>query len=320
MLTIVGDPHFKPENLHKQEKIFELVEFLGNPTVILGDLLHTKEIIKGSCINTLINLLKKSKLHFYILIGNHDYFNLQCTEHSLEPLKLLPNVTIIDTPREIIIENIPCYFIPYTHSIEVFKNRVDIAKLQHKPEILFLHQGINNFDFGNGFIETNGTELKDLSSFPLIISGHFHKYQAKDNLLYLGTPFSHDFGEANQDKFLATLNIPAKEINLIPTKLEQHRTWYIKTPEDLKNISDINPTDSNRIIIEGKKEDFVSVDYLPFKSQGIQIIEKFSNSTFEQLTLNPPENSLDFFLTWAKEVKKLPEGIIAAGIQILKNV
>jgi hypothetical protein len=43
--SLVADIHAQNTNLDKVGKVFDLVEDLGNPVIILGDLLHTKAIM-----------------------------------------------------------------------------------------------------------------------------------------------------------------------------------------------------------------------------------------------------------------------------------
>ncbi len=216
--TIIGDPHVKNGNLDLFWELAKLVEDKGNPAIWLGDFLDTKEVIRGKCINALIDYFKSSKLYHTILIGNHDWFNLDCKEHSLEALKLLSNVTIIDTPA-----HTPGQigYLPYIHDREELKKAIKQMEKDH-VRILIAHLELPSFDFGNGHICKDGLSLKSLSKFKHVISGHFHKHQQKDNITYPGTPFSHTFGEANQIKCIGTLNTKTGDLKLETTPFRRH--------------------------------------------------------------------------------------------------
>ena len=115
--TIVGDPHAKPGNEAEMLQLFAMVEELGLPTIWVGDLLDTKEVIRSKCLNLYYRYFKESKLPHTILVGNHDWHNLECKEHSLETLKELPNETIVDTPMW----KDGMILIPYIHNPEMVR-------------------------------------------------------------------------------------------------------------------------------------------------------------------------------------------------------
>lgn len=315
-LTVVGDCHFQPSNLDKQRQLFAKIKELGNPVIFLGDLLHTKEIIRGSCLNALMYMIRDLNLRTYILVGNHDLFNLHSEEHSLESLKMLQNVTIFDKPSVGVENNVVMGFIPYIHELSKFRETAGEI-LANKPKILFLHQGITGFDYGNGFIEKNGIASEELSEIPMVVSGHFHKFQKEGNILYLGTPFSHDFGETDQKKYIAVLDLEKSDIQLIPTRMPEHRTFYVRTLEDLIQLEKMKKTDHNRIILCGEKEALSSADLRRFPAQ---ILERYSqtgakkqNEFFEK---RGPEASFQY---WAKSIKKFSDELVELGLEIIKE-
>src|SRR5690242_16327259 len=195
--TIVGDPHITHKSLERSKKLFEIVEELGKPVIWLGDMLDTKEVIRGKCQNFLFDYFLRSKLGHTVLVGNHDYFNLDCKEHSLQALSIFPNVVVVDKPIQF--DN--SLFIPYIH--DPLKLDAALKPFENKELNLFGHLEVRDFDYGNGQICTSGTSLERLKGFKRVISGHFHKYQEMGNLVYLGTPMSHSFGESNQIKYIA---------------------------------------------------------------------------------------------------------------------
>ena len=316
-LTIVGDPHFKNDNLDLQRKLFDKIESLANPVVILGDLLHSKEIIRGNSLNELVGLLRKSKLPFFILVGNHDLFNLNSKEHSLEALKLIPNVRIFDSSSMIEVDGQKLHFIPYIHSIEAFRAELDKVKTP-KESILFLHAAVNDFDYGNGFMEKHGINIEELSKFKLVISGHFHKYAKKENLTYLGTPFSHDFGESDQKKYIGILSTKSLKMKLINTELPEHVTFVVEEEKDLEKLKQIDYKNFNRIILAGYADELSRIDLGEYLEKKVIVIERYKPRTNQEIKPLNFEDCLSSFETWAKEVKKLDSDFIESGLEILK--
>jgi len=306
--TICGDLHCKPDNLDKVQKLFMLLESLGLPVIMLGDTLDTKELIRGQCMNLLYRLLKDSKLHWYFIIGNHCWFNLHCQQHSLEVLKSLENVTIIDKPTEV--ENVT--MMPFYSDYNVLPHWINNAK----GEYLIAHLDVKGFNYGNGIQSNEGLELADLSKFKKVISGHYHEFQQNGNLLYLGTPFSHSFGESNQDKYLAKFNSENGNIELIKTDFPRHVTVEL----DLNNPVKLNLDhyDHNRIIIKGTREQLDAFDSKPY--EGFKIIQECVTNLANS-ALKETQSHEEIYEKWYKDVKKETDPLLFnLGLKILREV
>jgi len=330
-LTIVGDPHAKPDNLDKIEQLFGIVNELGNETIWMGDMLDTKEVVRSRCLNTWLDQFKGSRLRHTILVGNHDWHNLECKEHSLRPLEELPGVTVVSKPKIIQFEEVTLVrkaqvpsmgFMPYYHDFAKF--RYDL-KVIGDVKILFIHQGITGFDYGNGYIAHNEIDLPELKSFPMVISGHFHKYQQKDNLTYLGTPFSHSFGESNQEKFIAVLDTETQELELISTPFPKHRTTTVNVSGD--GYDDMNrlklvgasPEDYWRVILTGSQEKISLFRKEAFPD--VKWIEKPDQSGAQSdLVMTESDSNEVKFKKWAEEVKEFDEDTVNLGIEIIRSI
>lgn len=309
-LTIVGDPHAKNDNLEKIGEIFDLIEELGNTTIILGDLFHFKEVIRGKCLNFVFERLSQSKLEFILLVGNHDWFNLECTEHSLELFKQLPNVKVIDrqltTPY--------ATYLPYTHDLEKLREALAEVPANH---VLFMHQGVTGFDYGNGHIAENELPLDALKNFPLVISGHFHKFQRKGNLVYPGTPFSHDFGESNQEKVIAVLDTETLELELKPTNLPQHITVEVDVDSGEPSI-ETRPGDIVRAVLTGSEAGIKAFDKTAHPN--VKFIERPRTEKANTEAVSETDSNVQKFFSWAQDVKSLDDETIVLGMQILNEV
>ena len=308
LYTIIGDPHAKPDNLDKIDQLFDKIEELGNDCIILGDLLDTKEVVRGKCLNKYIERIKQSTHKFYLLVGNHDWFNLSCEAHSLEPLKLLDNVVVVDNP----LETQDFIAIPYMHDKEKLSQIVATFVTKKKP--LFCHVDMMNFDYGNGFISEHGLTVKDFKGYPMVISGHYHKAQSEENFTYLGTPFSHSFGESNQEKYIGVYDSDNNHLDLFETNFPKHITVEIEAAVDVR--TNLNPNDYNRVIIKGNKEDIARVPRI----SGIKYIERLTRASNSGIVIGEGLTPMSQFELWAKEVKKFSPDLIKKGLEILKDV
>jgi DNA repair exonuclease SbcCD nuclease subunit len=319
--TVVGDIHCKLENLDKVKLLFEIIESLGNPTILLGDLLDTKDLVRARCLNLYYECFSKSKLEFTVLVGNHDLINIDRKDHALTPLCALKNVTIVDEPY--ISTNY--LFLPYNKSLSELSESVIHAK-ESEIKFIFGHLDIQNFNYGNGIISQEGFKLEDFKGFKRVLLGHYHCFQTKDNLTYLGTPFSHSFGESDQTKYIGILDIEINQLELLETPFPKHRTFEINcdavTPNSLEfkdlmeNSFKINMNDYNRIILSGSSYNISQVQ----RQAGIKYIEKPTISKVQKFNIDETLTHEQQFRKWSELIKKYDGKTLELGMEILKNV
>jgi hypothetical protein len=262
-------------------------------------------LIRGKCLNTIYRRVSKSNLKYTFLIGNHCWFNLECKEHSLEPLKALPNVVIVDEP--LVLDGIAC--IPYTHDLE--KLDAIISNLPRIP--FFAHIDAPGFDYGNGAISERGISLDKLRSFPIVISGHYHKYQKRGNLVYLGTPISHSFGESNQDKYIGIFDSNNHKLELLEQNFPKHITLTIDCddPTDLPEIGN----DYYRVLLTGSEQAILKYP----RRQGIRYVETPTSIAKNSSAVNEFQSPEIQFAEWVKH-RKLSKDIEELGLQVLRDV
>lgn len=310
------------------KSLTDQVEARGNPCVWLGDMLDTKEVIRGKCLNFWYEYFSQSKLHHTILVGNHDWFNLECEDHSLKTLKTLKNVNVVDKYQHTTGQ---AAYVPYIHDQKELKKVLARLK-KDSVKYVFGHFEIKNFDYGNGRLCEEGLTAKSFASFQMVISGHFHKFQELKNIIYLGTPFSHSFGESNQDKFIAEMDLSTGQIEYIKTTLPQHLT--IEFDCDILNetcdhvLLDYTskfPTKENyyRVILGGKQENinrFPKYMYLDPGELNIKFVERPSDAGIIDVDIEDTATNEVQFTKWAKDIKGLEDDTIELGLQIMGAV
>lgn len=320
-ITVVGDPHITPKSLEKGIALFEMVEHLGNEVIWLGDLLDTKEVVRGSCLNAFYDYFSKSKLQHTVLVGNHDWFNLDCKDHSLKPLSALSNVHIVDKAQRYPDQDVYC--LPYIHDKAALKKELDKIPTD---SVIFGHLEVAGFDFGNGHLcEDPALTYEDLSVFRAVISGHFHKYQRKDKFIYLGTPFSHSFGETDQEKYLGVYNTKTNEMELLRTPFERHVT--LKLPLNKYDHKDIlasflrsNQANVVRVQLFGTDHEINTFDKSEFSNYKIKYDHKPSDSVETGVSLDESLNNKNQFITWSKDIKQMDEATMNLGLSILEQL
>ncbi len=315
--TVVGDVHSTHKNLEKVRQLFDIVEALGKPTIFLGDLLDTKEVVRGKCLNLYFEYFQNSKLNHIVLVGNHDFFNLECEDHSLKPLKSLKNVLVIDKIQELN----GFHFFPYGHNKDVIRQNLS-AITNKKDKVVIGHFDISGFDYGTGYMCEDGLSVDDFKGFKQVISGHFHKYQILKNILYLGTPFSHSFGEANQNKYLATYKVDTNEINLIPTVFPRHMSIDLNLDKEdphgvLQLFLQENKDNIKRVRLYGTEDQCASFDRSKYSEYSIKFEDKSESSKIYS-TLDESSGNKSQFTEWAKTIRNLDPETTKIGLSILE--
>ena len=320
--TIIGDPHITPKSLDKGTELFRMVESWGLPTIWLGDFLDTKEVIRGKCLNLLYEYFSKSQLQHIILIGNHDWFNLDCQDHALKSLAALKNVRIIDEVAKH--PTLPFVFFPYIH--DKAKLREELQKYSNQDLVAFGHFEVSGFDFGNGHLCEDGIITHDdFKGFKRVISGHFHKLQTTGNFTYLGTPFSHSFGEANQDKVTGNYELSTDTLSLTPTDFPRHLSVKIDLSKKgaEKKLAEFlagNERNHVRVQLHGNPEDVVKLDKSKYTEFGIKWEDKSDSPVDSKVNLDETLDNKSQFQEWAKNIKNLDSDTVSLGLSILEAV
>lgn len=313
--TVIGDPHITLKSLDRAQELFRIVETQGRDCIWLGDILDTKEVIRGKCLNAFNNYIKSSELRHIILVGNHDYFNLECEDHSLQVLKNLPNVVIVDKYYS----EQGIAFIPYIHDQSALKSVLEAIT----ERTLFCHVDVSGFDYGNGHICENGLKLEDLSKFKRVVSGHFHKFQRTKNLTYLGSPFSHSFGESDQIKFIAEYDVVNDDLIMMETGLPQHRTFkYLELSSSdrapLFDFIEIHKNDIIRVELHGTQQE---INAFPRENAyNIKWVPKPTETSNNKIVLEEGTDNHQQFVKWAKEVRNLDQDTVELGLKILEGI
>ena len=203
---IIGDPHFKVNNtVDTDEMTIQLINIINEKqpdfVIVLGDVLDRHENIHMTPLIKSVALLRQIQdlVPLYVIIGNHDRKNNKVylnEEHPFTALKYWNNTFIIDTVKQFTIKNLIFTMVPYV-APGLFLEALNTVEWQEST-CIFCHQEFKGAQMG-AFTSVDGDDWAPES--PYIISGHIHDYQKlQNNILYLGTPIQHSFGDAPNKK------------------------------------------------------------------------------------------------------------------------
>jgi DNA repair exonuclease SbcCD nuclease subunit len=163
--------------------------------LFLGDYNHTRASINVQTLQFGLRALEKLNDNFdqtFFIPGNHDlYYRDKRDVHSVEWAKHLPKVTIVNN-----------WFNEGDVVIAPWLVGQDWKKLQTlSGKYLFGHFELPHF-FMNALVEMpdhGELQREHLNGFETVYSGHFHKRQFRDNIIYIGNAFPHNYADAGDD-------------------------------------------------------------------------------------------------------------------------
>jgi len=306
-IVLYSDPHFdnraqfgkyesNPEfpgcnsRFHETAKSFRSALAYANANdcealFILGDIFHTRGHVAVPVYNGVYRLLEeasKGTVPVYIYPGNHDFVDLKAmhAEHSLHSLFMYGSVcTLVDQPSLIETDSFAVGIIPFSMDLDA----ITLASQQLYPwaskrlrpntkqTALMLHHSVNGAVTGpHEWQMPNRLNVADLNqSWDNIFSGHYHKHQSIEKLVYVGAPLQHDFGEREY--------IPGF-IHLLPDG-----TW-----KHIENIASprfvITETEDSRVISTLDNRNYNVVRWYGEDKEG----EKLRESTNALVEIKPP--------------------------------
>lgn len=142
-------------------------------------------------------MLNDLNIPIFFVIGNHDLFNRNSREiHSTICLNEFSNFTMITEPTiipEIIGSPLLCPYLFHNEYPELLKFK--------KTKTWFGHFEFKDFVVtGSGIKMPTGPDPTQFKGPKYIFSGHFHKRQKGNNIIYIGNTFPTSFGDVGDNE------------------------------------------------------------------------------------------------------------------------
>lgn len=164
--------------------------------IFMGDWYQNRASINVSTLNYSYRGAKELNdlnIPVFVIIGNHDLYHRTSRDvYSTVNFHAFSNFTVITAPTYI--ENIGsgALLCPY-----IFQEEYPSILRYLNLETWFGHFEFRGFEVTTyGFRLDTGPNHSDFNGPKYIFSGHFHKRQVEDNIVYIGNAFPMDFGDA----------------------------------------------------------------------------------------------------------------------------
>ena len=272
--------------------------------ICAGDFFHTKaKAYAPHVIQARLRLKDwyKSGLTHYMIVGNHDMSNQTNSMNSIifafnEYAKIIPDYFFFD------VEDTRIHLMSYTNKL--FPHFI---LSEEKRNVLIAHLDIIGFTLSNGYHSTLGFKKSDLKEFDLVITGHYHKHQKRDNIVYIGSTHQTSFSDCGQDRGFIVFDTDTLEYEFIKNKrAPEYKILSIKKYEDINSCDIYNK--------------FLRIKLLSHRISIIKLKELLFEKGALSVDIIPPENAKEIGKYCDKALSDIPSEIAAAYINSLNNL
>jgi len=225
--------------------------------IFLGDWHHNRASLNISTMKYSLDGLRKLSAAFekvYVILGNHDLFYRESRDvNSVEFVEELENVVLV---RDKLVEGDVAIV-----SWLVGEEWKKVPKI--KTKYMFGHFELPAFKL-NAMVEMpdhGGLKGNMFANQDYVFTGHFHKRQVRDNVIYMGNAFPHNFSDAWDDdrgwmflewdkepEFFAWPNAPKYKTITLSTLLDEPEKYLLpKTSAKISLDIDISYEEANFI-------------------------------------------------------------------------
>lgn len=176
-----------------------VVENKCDAICFMGDWFENRNAINVQTLNKSFAGLEKLDdlgLPIYFVIGNHDlYHRSNRAEFSTFHFSKFKNVVLVSEATQVG----DMMFFPYLFKDEYPATAALIAS--KKPKYVFGHFEFRNFIItGADRKMEHGPDHTQFGGPNFVFSGHYHKRQANDNVIYIGNTFPTNYGDQSDDE------------------------------------------------------------------------------------------------------------------------
>lgn len=253
---LVGDMHFGAKK-NSEDFSGRILDFMDSVVdyaqtnaidalIQFGDYFDSRNSINVATLNYAIEGAKKWNRYFgkkdlTFILGNHDLYHLHKIDHTSMKV-LTPYVHVIDRP---VVLDDGIVVAPWIVDQAMWDR---VIELSNENRVLMSHLELNGFMVNDHYLMEHGYSHTELKNYDLVLTGHYHSQQKKDNVQYIGTPYPISMNEANESHGFWVFDSETLELEFIEyTGIRAISVSYKDIIEDKVDLS--NP-DGTSIRIE----------------------------------------------------------------------
>lgn len=297
-IAILSDIHFHNYKQHSRliggvnsrlldiskavEEAFRMASDFGCKHMLIpGDIFHVRGTIKTGVLSHILKLFNGPiawyGMEILMIPGNHDMEDFNGGPHALEPLSFVSGCYIGNGVGGSFADRF-IITIPYQPTTALFESEYERLDA-HKADLVMIHQGI---DEARPTLNMPETGISASQFDKMVVAGHYHMPKLMGNVLSVGAPIQHNFGDEGQDRGFWTLD---------GDKFEFHKLTY---PEFLTvHVDKIRDVDISSKIVKVIMDDERQLDDIKqllsdAESYCVEIEKKFVSRHQEQIKISSP--------------------------------
>ena len=157
--------------------------------VIAGDFFDNRQHIDINVMNIGSQIMYKlsKEVEVFILVGNHDIYKKNDTDiTSLKLFDMFDNVNVVYNVSQILLKGgKKITLVPWVGD---HKEETNLLAKHKNDDFIIMHTDITGLSFDNGREIIDGVNISVVETGK-IYSGHIHKRQENDKVVYLGSPY-----------------------------------------------------------------------------------------------------------------------------------
>lgn len=157
--------------------------------VIAGDFFDNRQHIDINVMNIGSQIMYKlsKEVEVFILVGNHDIYKKKDTDiTSLKLFDMFDNVNVVYNVSQILLKgDKKMTLIPWVGD---HKAETNLLTKHKNDDFIIMHTDITGLSFDNGREIIDGANISVVETGK-VYSGHIHKRQENDKVVYLGSPY-----------------------------------------------------------------------------------------------------------------------------------
>lgn len=249
--------------------------------IIDGDIFEKSTKIKNEAFIPLFFKfmeLKDAGFNLYFILGNHDVYNID-------------NESIVKTflPFGEVIQDFEQYEIQ-GKQVDMLAYTKEEDKIPEDGNVLITHLSIASFTFDNNYHvnEKIAFHPDQFSGYNMVFSGHFHRHQHKNNIVYVGSPYQLNFGEKSQKKGFVVLDLDDNNWEFV--EYNEAPKFVIIKPEQFNEVDVSNCF--VKVKITEKLDNYIKLKHLLYEKGAIEVIPDYKEET--DYSVDETNTDIDF--------------------------
>lgn len=343
-LAIIGDLHLgishddhwiQKKQLQTFDTIIPRLKSEGVDTIIqTGDWFDNRAGISQVTIKfineKIMPLLKDFKI--YTIVGNHDmHYREEIIPNSPEEiLSRFDNVKIFSKPETVKFGSKKFDFIPWICN----GNREEILRYiaETGSDYCIGHFELQGYPYYSGIESQSGYNANILNKYEKVYSGHFHCQSEKNNVQYVGTPYTLTLGDANDHRGVWIIDTEDPTyLNFIINPNMNHVKLYFDADtfkfDDIESYRD----KAVNIIVKKRYSEKRAINFSIVCERLALVVHSLKLTDINDISIDDNDTSIDdenlkngtdtkdFFISYIKD-SNVPEDVIDNTINMFKAV